>query len=84
MFRTFTPVDTKEAIYEKIDYIASLLERDLESEGWAGKVVILSYKLDTFKSEPFCHQLWVSGLISFSTHSPSDIRAVNFKKGRFD
>ena len=52
--RTFTAVDTEKAIFEKIDYIASLLEKDLESEGWAGKVVILTYKLDTFKGKlPF-------------------------------
>lgn len=42
-------MDTKEAIFEKLEYIASLLERDLEIEGWAGKIVILTYKLDTFR-----------------------------------
>ncbi|KAH8119422.1 DNA/RNA polymerase [Phellopilus nigrolimitatus] len=47
--RTFRPVHTKDAIFEKLEYIASLLERDLEAEGWAGKIVILTYKLDTFR-----------------------------------
>ncbi|THH10653.1 hypothetical protein EW145_g1183 [Phellinidium pouzarii] len=47
--RTFRPVHTRQAIFEKLEYIASLLERDLEMEGWVGKVVILTYKLDTFR-----------------------------------
>ena len=53
--RTFRPVSTKKAIFEKIEYIASLLERDLETAGWAGKVVILTYKLDSFRGAfPSC------------------------------
>ncbi|EJD02943.1 DNA/RNA polymerase [Fomitiporia mediterranea MF3/22] len=47
--RTFRAVQTKEAIFQKLEYIASLLERDLETEGWVGKIVILTYKLDTFR-----------------------------------
>ncbi|KAL5485240.1 hypothetical protein ACEPAI_7882 [Sanghuangporus weigelae] len=47
--RTFRAVHTKEAIFRKLEYIASLLERDLETEGWAGKIVILTYKLDSFR-----------------------------------
>ncbi|KAI5123920.1 hypothetical protein M0805_006338 [Coniferiporia weirii] len=47
--RTFRPVHTKEAMFEKLEYIASLLERDLETAGWAGKIVILTYKLDSFR-----------------------------------
>ena len=47
--RTFRPVQTKDAIFQKLEYIASLLERDLEIEGWAGKIVILTYKFDTFR-----------------------------------
>ena len=40
---------TEEAIWQKLDYIASLLERDLESNGWTGKTVTLTFKLDTFQ-----------------------------------
>ena len=47
--RTFRPVKTTEAIYEKLEYIASLLEHDLEASGWAGRVVILTVKRDTFR-----------------------------------
>ncbi|KAL5523748.1 hypothetical protein ACEPAG_7921 [Sanghuangporus baumii] len=47
--RTFRAVQTKEAVFRKLEYIASLLERDLETEGWAGKIVILTYKLDNFR-----------------------------------
>ncbi|KLO14290.1 DNA/RNA polymerase [Schizopora paradoxa] len=47
--RTFRPVDTEQAIWQKLEYIASLLERDLEAEGWTGKTVTLTFKLDTFQ-----------------------------------
>ncbi|KAL5507318.1 hypothetical protein ACEPAH_6774 [Sanghuangporus vaninii] len=47
--RTFRAVHTEEAIFRKLEYIASLLERDLGTEGWAGKIVILTYKLDSFR-----------------------------------
>lgn len=42
-------MDTEQAIWQKLEYIASLLERDLEAEGWTGKTVTLTFKLDTFQ-----------------------------------
>ncbi len=42
-------METEAAIWQKLEYIASLLERDLEAEGWTGKTVTLTFKLDTFQ-----------------------------------
>lgn len=47
--RTFKAVHKKEDIFRKLEYIATLLERDLVTGGWTGKLVKLTYKLDNFK-----------------------------------
>ncbi|KIL62574.1 hypothetical protein M378DRAFT_12776 [Amanita muscaria Koide BX008] len=47
--RTFTPLDDKQKILEKLQEIAQELEDDMESNGWTGRTVTLKYKLDTYQ-----------------------------------
>lgn len=83
--RTFRAVHTKDAIFQKLEYIASLLERDLETEGWAGKIVILTYKLDTFRGACYKSLDHLDTRVRcalFSPHSESDIRPLDIEEGR--
>jgi len=47
--RTFTPIDQKEKILEKLNEVAAELEKDMEQNGWTGRTVTLKYKLDTYQ-----------------------------------
>jgi DNA polymerase kappa len=47
--RTFTPIDQKEKILEKLNEVATELEKDMEQNGWTGRTVTLKYKLDTYQ-----------------------------------
>ncbi|KAF8629438.1 hypothetical protein AX15_003483 [Amanita polypyramis BW_CC] len=47
--RTFSPMDDKQRIFEKLKEIAKELEEDMESNGWTGRTVTLKYKLDTYQ-----------------------------------
>ena len=83
--RTFRAVHTKDAIFQKLEYIASLLERDLETEGWAGKIVILTYKLDTFRGACYKSLDPLDTRVRcalFSPHPESDIRPLDIEEGR--
>ena len=69
---------TTEAIYEKLEYIASLLEHDLEASGWAGRVVILTVKRDTFR----CLSPFKTNQRTRSSHTESTgfTRRATFKR----
>ncbi|KAJ3570389.1 hypothetical protein NP233_g4438 [Leucocoprinus birnbaumii] len=47
--RTFSPMDDREKLLQKLEHIAFELETDMASSGWTGKTVTLKYKLDTYQ-----------------------------------
>jgi DNA polymerase kappa len=47
--RTFTPVGEKEKILQKLDEVATALEKDMQRSGWTGRTLTLKFKLDTFQ-----------------------------------
>ncbi|KAF8070684.1 IMS-domain-containing protein [Lyophyllum atratum] len=47
--RTFTSLSDKEKILDKLDEIATELEKDMEQNGWTGQTVALKFKLDTYQ-----------------------------------
>lgn len=47
--RTFSPLDSNEKIFAKLEEVAEELERDMNEEGWVGKTVTLKFKLDTYQ-----------------------------------
>jgi DNA polymerase kappa len=55
--RTFSPLDDRQVLLQKLEHIASELESDMSRNGWAGKTVTLKYKLDTYQGEIFSQSL---------------------------
>lgn len=49
VYRTFSPLNDKFAILQKLEEVAAELEGDMESNGWTGKTVTLKFKLDTYQ-----------------------------------
>lgn len=48
-FRTFSPLDNKDQILQKLEEVAVELEKDMNESGWTGRTVTLKYKLDTYQ-----------------------------------
>lgn len=71
--RTFKAVDTKEEIFKKLEYIASLLEHDLRVGGYEGKLFTLTYKEHTFKGLSICNLYLSISIAPFhSTYASSE------------
>lgn len=51
--RTFSPIDDRDKLLEKLKHVASELEADMVSNGWTGRTITLKYKLDTYQGEMF-------------------------------
>ncbi|KAJ3507630.1 hypothetical protein NLJ89_g6194 [Agrocybe chaxingu] len=47
--RTFSTLDSKEKIFEKLTEVSVELEKDMEETGWVGRTVTLKFKLDTYQ-----------------------------------
>jgi len=49
--RTFSPIDDRDKLLEKLKHVASELETDMVSSGWTGRTITLKYKLDTYQGK---------------------------------
>ncbi|KAF9529242.1 DNA/RNA polymerase [Crepidotus variabilis] len=47
--RTFSALDSKDKILDKLTEISVELEKDMEESGWVGRTITLKYKLDTYQ-----------------------------------
>jgi len=67
--RTFSPMDDREKLLQKLEHIASELESDMSRNGWVGKTVTLKYKLDTYQGKFLSCWLALRLLFCDSIHS---------------